>query len=658
MARQPITAGLQPAARPADNRSRGPTLTTSRSIVRAARPAPGFRLLYAGAILALALARPGVAHGQDYPRLGLYGAIAGDGYPYIVANVNGALQDTTLNAVARYHEVVLDASPISEYRNDVLAELRARRPGIKLLAYVTGHTIWNPSSTDSFVHFPTRYYRLVRDLGGWLYNTDGEEFSGTRVNLAKRDLSGRFVVAESVSDLFYDAIVSLGIWDGIFIDIYCKSILWMESPTEHIDFARAGYPSLSAFDAAWAAAIDTLGDRLRRRAGPSIVMVGNCAQSTNYGTFNGWMRENFPFQNGGDWYQNMFRDVGGYFADDLHFRAPRSNYLFSAMIGSNPYSATNLRRARFGLASAALGSGYAVFGPSARAPRPMPYHMYWYDEYGVDLTTGRSSPNLAHTGWLGQPLGPYSQIIWLGSGQDAVVNPDFETDVATGWNFNASVPATLARDASTAAVGSASAHVTVSTASSVTWAVAFNSTGALPVLAYQPYSATFWARASAPRNITVAASTFAETDIPVTTAWSRYQVTLVPQTSGSASVQFFLAETAGDVWIDDVHFQPGVTNVYRRDFQNGIVLVNPASQSMTVDLGRDYRKILGTLDPATNDGSTVTQTTVPPSDALFLIGDDRIAPSAIMDLQPGPAWTPRATRAKSPAAKGGAQQHP
>jgi len=645
MTRQPITAGLQAPLGAADNRSRGPTLNLARSIARAARPAASLFLLCTGAILALALARPGAAHAQDYPRLGLYGAIAGDGYPFIV---NGALQDTTLDAVARYHEVVLDASPISEYRPDVLAELRARRPGIKLLAYVLGHTIWNSSSADSLVHFPTRYYRLVRDLGGWLYNTDGGEFSGSRVNLAKRDGSGRFIVAESLSDLFYDAIISLGIWDGIFIDIYCKSILWSETPTEHIDFARAGYPSLSAFDAAWGAAIDTLGDRLRRRSGSAIVMVGNCAQSTNYGTFNGWMRENFPFQNGGDWYQNMFRDVGGYFSDDTRFRAPRSNYLFSAMVGSNPYSATNARRARFGLGSAALGSGYAVFGPSARAPRPVPYHMYWYDEYGVDLGTGRSSPDLQHTGCLGQPLGPYSQIIWLGSGQDAVSNPDFETDVTTGWNFASNIPATIAQDVTTAAVGSASARVTVPAARAAL-DVVLGTLNVLTVNAYQPYSATFWARASAPRAITLAADYFAATRIPITTEWRRYQVTLVPQAAGSAALQFFLAEAAGDVWIDDVHFQPGVSNVYRRDFQNGIVLVNPSTEIMTVALERDYRKILGTRDPV-NDGSTVTQVTVSPSDALFLIGDDRIPPGAVLDLQPGPAWTPRTTRAKRPPA--------
>src|SRR5262245_4521277 len=103
---------------------------------------------------------PRAALAQGYPRLGIYGSIGGDGYPFIAPNKDGALQDTTLDAVARLDEVVLDASPISEYRPDVLTALRARHPGIKLFAYVLGHNIWNISTTDTLVQFPARYYRL------------------------------------------------------------------------------------------------------------------------------------------------------------------------------------------------------------------------------------------------------------------------------------------------------------------------------------------------------------------------------------------------------------------------------------------------------------------------------------------------------------------
>ena len=55
------------------------------------------------------------------------------------------------------------------------------------------------------------------------------------------------------------------------------------------------------------------------------------------------------------------------------------------------------------------------------------------------------------------------------------------------------------------------------------------------------------------------------------------------------------------MWLDDIHLQNDVTNLYRRDFQNGIVLVNPAAQVMTAPLEREYRKILGTRDPVIND---------------------------------------------------------
>ena len=629
-------------------------MNLARSIARAAQPRIGPLLLTTAAI-ALGLAPGGAARAEDYPRLGLYGTITGHGYPFYDAV---SLQDTTLDAVARYHEVALDASPISEYRPDVLLALRARRPGIKLLAYVTSHNIWNPSSADSLVHYPTRYYRIVRDLGAWLYNTSGTEFSGNRVNLAKRDLFGRFVLAESLADLFREVIVAPGIWDGIFMDVYCKSILWLETESERIDYQRAGYATREAFDAAWGAAIDTLGNRVRRFAGPDFLMVGNCAAGQNYAVFNGWMRENFPFQGGGDWYQNMFRVPDGYFLDEANYREPRGNFIFSAQVGALAYSALNMRKVRFGLGSAALGSGYHVFGPADKAALPYPFHMYWYDEYAVDLSTGRSSPLIQHTGWLGQALGPYSQMIWLGSAPDVVTNPDFEADVTSGWSFTPAIPATLVQDTQTAAVGAASARISVPAPGAFAWAIGLGTLAQIALAEGQPYSATFWAKASVPRPIMVAAGPTASRTIMLTTEWRRYQVTLILYAPNTAGLQFFLAEAAGDVWLDDVHFQPGVTNLYRRDFQNGIVLVNPASSPMTAPLGRDYRKILGNRDLATNDGSTVTQVTVAPSDALFLIGDDRIPPAAIQDLQPGPAWTPRTTRAKRAASQSSEKRTP
>src|SRR5439155_14967646 len=139
---------------------------------------------------------------------------------------------------------------------------------------------------------------------------------------------------------------------------------WSQTPAESIDYGRAGYSSLTAFDAAWSAATDTLASRLRARSGSSVILVGNCGQGTKYATLNGWMRENFPYQNGGTWASNMYRDPGGYFTDEARFAAPQSNYVFTWPSDlSTPYSADNTRRVRLGLGSAALGTGFGVFGP-------------------------------------------------------------------------------------------------------------------------------------------------------------------------------------------------------------------------------------------------------------------------------------------------------
>lgn len=594
-------------------------------------------------LAALWLGHASSAAAAGYPRLGLYGGIMGIGYPFIEGgNRYGPIDEATCDSVARFDQVIIDASPVTEYRPDVVAALRTRNPDISVLAYVNVGAIWLAAQPDSTVHYPTRFRRLVRDLNGFLYNRAGNHYSNYNVNLAKRDGFGRYVVAEGLADLFQDAIVSTGTWDGIFFDVFCDRIGWTQTPAESVDYQRAGYSTYAAFDAAYQAGGDALANRLRSLAGPSFLLVGNCGQGIKYISFNGWMRENFPFQNGGTWDENMFRVPGGYFTDEVSFRTPRHNYLFTAAEPpSAPYTAYNARKVRFGLGSASLGGGYGAFGFSTRDVSQYNYSGWWYDEYGVDLATGQSSQRIADTGWLGQPVSSAYQMIWLGTGPDASTNPGFETDVTSGWTFYPSVPATLTRDASTAAVGSASARINVPTAAQYEWSVNLNTVGTLAVVNSASYAATFWAKASAPRTLPVVMGVagigeVARRTIDLTTTWRRYQAVLVPRASGVGTLSFFLSGAAGDVWLDDVHLQAGVTNLWRRDFQNGIVLVNPGPSALTVDLGGTFRRIAGVVDPVNNDGMPGAFVTVGPSDARFLLGSDATPPARVLDLRPAP----------------------
>ena len=291
---------------------------------------------------------------------------------------------------------------------------------------------------------------------------------------------------------------------------------------------------------------------------------------------------------------------------------------------------------RLGLGSASLGDGYGVFGFSGRVTSVYPYHRWWYDEYAVDRASGRASTLLKDTGWLGPPLGPYSQVIWVSPAADAVTNSGFETDLS-GWQFGSTYPGTFTRDGLGAAQGAFSGKVSLSQIDVVPWGAGIQTTTRIAMAYGQYYSATFRARSSSPRRMTVVAGApgggeFAHGFANLTTSWKQFQVVFHSIGSGDSQLQFQLGDAAGDVWFDDVHFQPGTSSIYRRDFQHGVVLVNPTSLDLTVPLERNFYKIRGIADPATNDGTAGRQFMVRANDALFLLGSDQVKPAAVLDL--------------------------
>ena len=587
---------------------------------------------------------PANAVAQPYPRIGLYGSVLGGGYPYV--HPDFTLDTLEIARAARYNEVVLDVYPISPYRPDIVQAMKARNPSLTVLAYLLAEDIWLAGDPDSTHHIPTIIRHTVRDLGGFLYDkSTGGEYNTVAINIAKKDASGRFVVADAMADICRDHIIATGLWDGIFTDIFCHTVSWTQTGTGRvIDYQRAGYASLAALDAAWAEACDTLASRLRADGGPDFALVGNCGGSSEHAYYNGWMRENFPNQQGGTWYANMVGGAStrGYLADDRDYVQPAHNWVLSAGLSppAAPDDANNVYRARYGLASAALGEGVAAICPG-KSVNLAPYQDWWFDEYAVDLVSGQSTGSQVNTGWLGQPLGPATTMLWTGSAPDAITNHDFETNVTSDWSFITIAPTanTFTRDVSTAAVGTASARVTITAPGTREFDTYLNSVGQLTVFTGNSYSATFWCKANPPRTVHVlAGNSGGNAYIAVDDAWRQYQVVLQPTTSMNASLAFFLGLDVGDVWFDDVHFQSGVSSVWRRDFQNGIVLVNPTELPLNVPLEAPFRRILGVHAPTFNDGSVSATSYLGPTDAVFLLRAqiDNVRPAAVTDLRVGP----------------------
>jgi len=609
-------------------------------------PSRPTRALLLAALLVTAAATSAAAP-APYPRVGLYGTVLLGGFPFV--QPNGALDTLEIGRASRFTEIALDVYPISPYRPDIVAAMRARNPKLIVLAYVLAEGIWPSEDPDSLNHIPTLIRHTVRDLNGFLYdkNTGLEYASSTvNINIAKKGAGGHFVVAEALANIFRDHIIATGTWDGIFTDVFPHTVAWTQNGTGSvIDYQRAGYATLADLDVAWSAACDTLASHLRRDGGPGFLLVGNGGPSAEHAWCDGWMREDFPNQQGGTWTSNMLGDVAsrGYFHDDADYFQPPHNWISSVAIGTagQEYSVQNTTKVRFGLASAALGEGVGCIGPPGKNVRTAPFQDWWYDEYAVDVATGQSSQALPQTGWLGQALGPAYNFVWAGTAPDAITNQGFETDVTSGWTFGQFAPAaaTLSRDVTTAAVGVASAKVHITAASTVDWQVNLTSVGKLTMFPGNNYSATFRCKASAPRNVRVVGiNSGADANIQVDTNWRQYQVVLTPTLSASGALAFFLGTQTGDVWFDDVHFQAGATSVWRRDFQNGIVLVNGTEVSLTVPLETSYRRILGTRAPAVNNGTLSATDVIPPHDALFLIRAslDRTRPAAVVNLRVGP----------------------
>jgi hypothetical protein len=90
-------------------------------------------------------------------------------------------------------------------------------------------------------------------------------------------------------------------------------------------------------------------------------------------------------------------------------------------------------------------------------------------------------------------------------------------------------------------------------------------------------------------------------------------------------------ENYGVPWFDEFDAKLGAavskpqtvawqSGVYRRDFENGIVLVNPKGNgAREVTLDADYVKLKGTQDPSVNDGSTVRKVKLQDRDGIVLM---------------------------------------
>lgn len=451
------------------------------------------------------------------------------------------------------------------------------------------------------------------------------------------------------------ASIADSVWDGIYFDMIESNKSWVLDAgyARAFDLTRSNVipANAAAFNTAWAAGVRTLEGRVRALVGSRPVLTNGA--DANWDLINGTCVERFPEKTttSTQWRSRVFGTqvpyAGATYFAGLSGLKPNYSNLITYDQETDPAVALSAatwkpdyRKMRFGLATALLGDGLYSYdlGTWNRGDVPQ---LQWFDEYD---NAG------AGEGYLGAPTGDAQRVGATAASAD-LLNGDgaFSTSAQLGaWTLNSAE----AGYAGTKSLDSGAARVDVTGALGEAWKLTF--LHPVQVTAGTPYTLTFRMKADRASNVQIFAQISSSPyTIPLNyewvkadTEWKTYTITATSTSTLSPSLRFALGSATGTVWIDDVKLTAGTSSeVWRRDFENGIVLVNASESATTIDLGGSFRKIDGTQDRTVNDGSLVTSVTLPAKDGIVLLRETATEPAPVT---PAPEPDPVATGPADP----------
>jgi hypothetical protein len=289
---------------------------------------------------------------------------------------------------------------------------------------------------------------------------------------------------------------------------------------------------------------------------------------------------------------------------------------------------------RFAFATTLLDDGYY-----AQEPRPDTRDPWW-DEFAVDVVPGSSNYGSAvasnpndetairqHRGWLGWPTGPRERVYdaaAFASNLSLIPSGGLDNNASlSGWQAN---NINLSFDVNQRMAGSGSMRVSNHLSYARLPSQAAARTPTVSLRAGVQYTLAFSARAQTLRSISVGAGG-ATNSFLIPDHWVRRVMTFTASSTGQSRISFNVGEENVPVWIDEVYLFEGNANVFRREFENGLVVVNATPTSRSVALGGQYFRIAGTGQDAINNGAAVSAVTIGAYDAAILV---KPAPTATL----------------------------
>ena len=289
---------------------------------------------------------------------------------------------------------------------------------------------------------------------------------------------------------------------------------------------------------------------------------------------------------------------------------------------------------RFLMGSALLGDGFYEYDLCFNKSAP-----YWFDEFSVNAQ-GVAIEDSQYKGYLGQALG---NAIELKSAATVIIDENFDSGAFPDSLFpnqGVSVSTNPAEVISgrgslllynpdhtktaTTMVGTNQSHVPFVIGS--TYFIEFDWI-ILETLDSSPYI-NVWSvdyNSGGETLNGMVSGDHGQTHFPITIDSGNDHVFLINMSNGG-----------GKMAIDNLRISKGGVGPWRRDFENGFVLVNPLKTSHTFTASElsgtqkrtNIKRILGTQNPTVNNGQPVTGSlTLQPFDAIILLADQILLPS-------------------------------
>jgi len=567
--------------------------------------------------------------------------------------LQGSINPADLPALSRWDVLILDSSAQRTH----LQQLRALNPNIKIFLYVCPYCVQSPPP-PSHTWLQTNY-NYINSNNLWWRNwnqTIATDWPGVQLaNITELSSAGpqgtwRQYIAARVEQLMRD----LPEASGVFYDNFWKSIGWNQggviqvdsdcNPTHNPVGCNGVMDSDALVDTLWNRALRTLAQDTRTRfdnvvasrGGPPLAIVSN-SSSDYFPWLNGTLHEYFPSGSanpdpgnpyGYNWNHEMVTLPGGYLVAPFRttpYRVSVLNADWQGTWAAPNRSADFERHKRFTMVSALMGDGYY----SLDAAETGHGSIWWEPEYDH---AGRGK------GFLGYPTGAM-QRIGVPTGAEQVVNGGFDAASTAPWTtLLSSVTGSFTRDTSTWHSAPASGRIQVTSVNGS--GASFKVYQPVSVIAGRGYSLRFWARASVPQEIMVhlyspscpGLRCLNNTNFAIGTTWQQYEISFTASgTTPAAGLNIFVT-VPGTVWLDDVSLREGDTAVYRRDFDDGIVILNYTNTTRTVDLGGSFQR-LTIPGSSVSNGATVTSEVVAPSDGRILL---RLQDASPAPLPPAP----------------------